>query len=234
MRKVQHQLTKRPDQGIGPTSQWTKQRPHTPEAGFVSGSLVALWELVSFDWQSSLVIAQNEREKCAESRFHPHRTRDATCNATQVNGACCCEWECPYCAQATSKDLRSNLRAHVLCGLGLKSWDWGLRDTCAAYRFKILKDFLWVCGWGKFDTRDERFCHKALIFGKKSCLGGGDVGAHWDSMFSAIPAPAEENCADVSTARRQKCAHDMNSCEEHYLPLGIGTNQNCHSLKFSW
>ena len=39
--------------------------------------------------------------------------------ATQANETCCCEWECPHCTQATSKDLRSNLRACVQCGLGL-------------------------------------------------------------------------------------------------------------------
>ncbi len=37
----------------------------------------------------------------------------------KTNGTCWCEWECPHCTQATSKDLHSNLRARVLCGLGL-------------------------------------------------------------------------------------------------------------------
>ncbi len=42
-----------------------------------------------------------------------------TGRATHANGTCCCEWECSHCTEATSKDLRSNLRARVLCGLGL-------------------------------------------------------------------------------------------------------------------
>ncbi len=46
-----------------------------------------------------------------------HRTRDATRNATQANGTCCCcQWEGSHCSQATSKEKRSS---RVLCELGL-------------------------------------------------------------------------------------------------------------------
>ena len=38
--------------------------------------------------------------------------RDATRNATQANGTCWCEWGCPHCMQATSKEKCSNLRMH--------------------------------------------------------------------------------------------------------------------------
>ncbi len=51
-----------------------------------------------------------------------HRMRDATRNATQANRTCWCEWGCPHCMQATSKEKHWNLHAHcvpVLCGLGL-------------------------------------------------------------------------------------------------------------------
>ncbi len=41
---------------------------------------------------------------------NPHRTRDAMRNAKQANGTCWCEWGCPHCGQATSKEKRSNLR----------------------------------------------------------------------------------------------------------------------------
>ncbi len=34
-------------------------------------------------------------------------------------GTCWCERGCPHCTQATSMNLRSNLRARVQCGLGL-------------------------------------------------------------------------------------------------------------------
>ncbi len=44
------------------------------------------------------------------SRPNPHRTRDATCNVMWANGTCWCEWECPHCTPATSKEKRSNLR----------------------------------------------------------------------------------------------------------------------------
>ena len=51
----------------------------------------------------------------------------STQDATQANGTCCCEWECPHCTQTTSKEKRSNLRARrvasrVLCGLGLRHY----------------------------------------------------------------------------------------------------------------
>ena len=36
----------------------------------------------------------------------------------KANGTCWCEWEYPHCTQATSKGLRSNLRARVPCGQG--------------------------------------------------------------------------------------------------------------------
>ena len=40
---------------------------------------------------------------------------------TGANGTYCCEceWKCSHWTQATSKDLRVNLRAGMLCGLGL-------------------------------------------------------------------------------------------------------------------
>ena len=47
-------------------------------------------------------------------RPNPHRTRDATRNATQANGTWWCEWGCSHCTQATSKETRSNLRAHPI------------------------------------------------------------------------------------------------------------------------
>ena len=43
-------------------------------------------------------------------RPNSHRTRDATRFATPANGTYCCQWECSYCMQTTSKEKCSNLR----------------------------------------------------------------------------------------------------------------------------
>ncbi len=56
---------------------------------------------------------------CDLLRPYQHRTRDATRNAMEANGTCWCKLGCPHSTQATSKDLHSNFRARVLCGLAL-------------------------------------------------------------------------------------------------------------------
>ena len=42
-------------------------------------------------------------------RPNPHRMPDRTRNARRANGICWCEWGCPHCTQATSKEKCSNL-----------------------------------------------------------------------------------------------------------------------------
>ena len=44
-------------------------------------------------------------------RPNPYRMQDAMHNVTQANEPCWCEWGCPHCRQATSKEKHSNLRA---------------------------------------------------------------------------------------------------------------------------
>ncbi len=55
---------------------------------------------------------------CFDCGWGPIHTGRA--HATQANGTCWCEWECPHCTQATSKDLCLNLCTRIQCGLGLK------------------------------------------------------------------------------------------------------------------
>ena len=52
--------------------------------------------------------AQQKRKR--HIRPNPHRTQDVTRNATQANGTWWCEWGCPHCTQATSKEKCLNLR----------------------------------------------------------------------------------------------------------------------------
>ncbi len=55
-------------------------------------------------------------------RPNPHRTRDATRNATQANGTCWCEWGCPHCTQARKNvPIYAHVVSRVLCGLGLRT-----------------------------------------------------------------------------------------------------------------
>ena len=75
----------------------------------------------------SLLSAESPRPKsrCDKNscrgtfRPNPHRTRDAMLNAMQGNGTCWCEWGCPHCTQATSKEKCSNLR---LCRFPRPVW----------------------------------------------------------------------------------------------------------------
>ncbi len=71
-------------------------------------------------------------------------------NATQVNGSCCCEWKCSHCTQATSTDLRSNLRARVQCGLGQRC------NTCV--------------GSGKFERRTQADCPRIFLLAKVTSM----------------------------------------------------------------
>ena len=57
------------------------------------------------------VSSEAEVELWLRLRPNPHRTWDVMRNATQANGICRCEWGCPHCTQATSKEKRSNLHA---------------------------------------------------------------------------------------------------------------------------
>ena len=78
-----------------------------------------------------------------------------TC-ATQANGICWCEWECPHCSQAASKDLHSNLRVRVQCGRGLATQAFSpllpdhypLTDPCPTH---TVSHFSWLilffCAW---------------------------------------------------------------------------------------
>ncbi len=64
-------------------------------------------------------------------RPNPHRTQDATRKATRANGTCWCEWGCPHCMQATSKEKWTNLRT-----LRIPHAVWiepkGLKDTVSS------------------------------------------------------------------------------------------------------
>ena len=62
----------------------------------------------------------SQHETPAGMRPHPHRTR-----TRKANGICWCEWECPHCTQATSKDLRLNSRSRPVW-IGPK----GPKDRC--------------------------------------------------------------------------------------------------------
>ncbi len=99
---------------------------------------IVFWQSQNFTfvigWPDPAYVREKELILCTKKRLEIHNTADFTatlqssCNlglihtgrarATQENGTYWCEWGCPHCTQATSKDLRSNLRARVLCGLG--------------------------------------------------------------------------------------------------------------------
>ncbi len=94
--------------------------------------------------------------QCGQAlRPNSQRIRNATHNATQANGTCCCQWECSHCTQARSKDLRSNLlcasypASCVNCAQTnhrfLRSWSdntaQSTLDACPQIRTQIL----WCC-----------------------------------------------------------------------------------------